>query len=116
MTSEELKEIEERYNVSRGFFQIAMKDIVGMGITSHKDVPRLLAYIKELESQIPRWIPVKERLPEESGYYLCWDIGAIESAIPYAESYYFDKERRGFEPDADLCITHWQPLPKGPEE
>ena len=79
-------------------------------------IPSLLAYIKELESQIPRWIPVKERLPEESGYYLCWDIGAIESAIPYAESYYFDKERRGFEPDADLCITHWQPLPKGPEE
>ena len=35
MTPEELKEIEERYNVSRGFFQIAMKDIVGMGITSH---------------------------------------------------------------------------------
>ena len=76
----------------------------------------LLSHIKELESQIPRWIPVEERMPEESGYYLCWDIGAIESAIPYAESYYFDKERRGFEPDADLCITHWQPLPKGPEE
>ena len=52
MTSEELKEIEERYNVSRGFFQIAVKDVFGMGITSHKDVPRLLAYIKELEHEI----------------------------------------------------------------
>ena len=52
MTPEELKEIEERYNVSRGFFQIAVKDIMGMGITSHKDVPRLLAYIKELEHEI----------------------------------------------------------------
>ena len=52
MTPEELKEIEERYQGSRGFFQIAMKDILGMGITAHKDVPRLLAYIKELEHEI----------------------------------------------------------------
>ena len=102
MTSEELETI---------------KIAIDNGLEINDEAIRLLlSHIKELESQIPRWIPVEERMPEESGYYLCWDIGAIESAIPYAESYYFDKERRGFEPDADLCITHWQPLPKGPEE
>ena len=102
MTSEELETI---------------KIAIDNGLEINDEALRLLlSHIKELESQIPRWIPVEERMPEESGYYLCWDIGAIESAIPYAESYYFDKERRGFEPDADLCITHWQPLPKGPEE
>ena len=83
---------------------------------AQKDIPDLLTHIKELESRLPRWIPKKERLPEESGYYLCWNIGAIESMIPYADVYYFDKERQDFEPDADLCISHWQPLPKGPEE
>ena len=83
---------------------------------AREDIPKLLVHIKELESRLPRWIPKKERLPEESGYYLCWNIGAIESMIPYADVYYFDKERQDFEPDADLCISHWQPLPKGPEE
>lgn len=52
MTPEELKEIEERYNVSRDFFQIAIENLLGMGITPHKDIPRLLAYIKELEHEI----------------------------------------------------------------
>ena len=76
----------------------------------------LITYIEELESQIPLWIPVEERLPEESGYYLCWDIIACESAIPYVAVCCFRKERGSFDSCSDLCITHWQPLPKGPEE
>ena len=69
MTPEELKEIEERYNVSRGFFQIAVKDIMGMGITSHKDVPRLLAYIKELEHVIEMLSGVSDELSARWGTF-----------------------------------------------
>lgn len=29
-----------------------------------------LAYIRQLESQVPKRISVEERLPEKSGYYL----------------------------------------------
>ena len=79
------------------------------------DIPDLLAYIETLESE-NRWIPVEERLPEESGYYLCWDIIACESAIPYVAVCCLRKERGSFDSCSDLCITHWQPLPKGPEE
>ena len=115
MTPEELKEIEERYQGSRGFFQIAMKDILGMGITAHKDVPRLLAYIKELESQIPRWIPVEERWPEKDGIYLVFDPTIYEIDVLW-----FVLEMSGLPTSKTKeeweTVSHWQPLPKGPEE
>lgn len=133
MTKEELKAIEERCVELRKGGLIDTEMVIQLSRLIG-DVGGLLDYIKDLEraheilsdgydqmkahleSKIPRWIPATERLPEESGYYLCWNIGAIESMIPYADVYYFDKERQDFEPDADLCISHWQPLPKGPEE
>ena len=111
MTSEELKEIEERYKVSRGFFQIAMKDIVGMGITSHKDVPRLLAYIKELESQIPRWIPVEERLPEEKAIVTaCIKNRRVFPDVFYIEGCWYSAK------GIVEGVTHWMPLPTKPED
>lgn len=142
MTPEELKEIEERCNKAtpnptltrydhgggRSYVSLPsggvdlVADYYGEGpdrefyYHSREDIPKLLAHIKELESQITRWIPVEERLPEESGYYLCWDIIACESAIPYVAVCCFRKERGSFDSCSDLCITHWQPLPKGPEE
>ena len=115
MTPEELKEIEERYN-SLVNNEAVKENLLREMCIAIVDTGKLLAYIKELESQITRWIPVEERLPEESGYYLCWDIIACESAIPYVAVCCFRKERGSFDSCSDLCITHWQPLPKGPEE
>ena len=145
MTKEELKEIEERCNkatpgpwktlppdsvnpywyITRRqgedeVFYIACffngKEDAEFVINSREDIPKLMSYIKDLESQIPRWIPVEERLPKNSGYYLCWDIGIMESDSAYSFTYYFDKNLKEFAKGADVLITHWMPLPKGPEE
>ena len=70
MTPEELKEIEERYNVSHDFFQIAVKDVFGMGITPHKDIPRLLAYIKELEHEIEMLYASPDETSSHCGTFL----------------------------------------------
>ncbi len=62
MTSEELKEIEDKYrNIWRSGDE-GMDLIVELGVFG---VGKLLAHIKELESKIPKWIPITVALPDE---------------------------------------------------
>lgn len=60
----------------------------------------------------PKWISVKERLPEDSGRYLVCLGG--ESV----QLYYFTPERGFYHTyhSSDMPCTHWQPLPAAPEE
>ena len=64
MTPEELKEIQERhsYLLKGGPIDMGMVIELARGIL---DVGKLLAYIKELESQIPRWTPITVAVPDE---------------------------------------------------
>ena len=110
MTPEELKVIEERYNylvnnekVKDNFLREMCRAIVDTG--------KLLAYLKELESQTPRWIPVEERLPEETVVVIVCskNLGVIPGAFHKDGRWYWDL---GIMKD----VTHWQPFPKGPEE
>ena len=43
-------------------------------------------------------------------------VGIMESDSAYSFTYYFDKNLKEFATGADVLITHWMPLPKGPEE
>ena len=68
MTPEELKDIEDRINKTsweftvNGLFNKADCDFVMYG---KRDLQKLLDYIKELESQIPRWTPITVAVPDE---------------------------------------------------
>ena len=117
MTSEELKEIEERARKASSTFALDfMKredfDYMNRG---RSDVYKLLNYIKELESQIPRWIPVEERWPEKDGIYLVFDPTIYEIDVLW-----FALEMSGLPTSKTKeeweTVSHWQPLPKGPEE
>ena len=73
MTPEELKEIEDRARKASPTFALDFmkrEDFEYMN-RGRSDVYKLLDYIKELESQLPRWIPVEEGLPEEG----IWCLG-----------------------------------------
>ncbi len=75
------------------------------------DVPALLDHIKELESQLPRWIPVKERLPENWVGVIVYgkEIGVLNNG--------WTVDGKWFDQTTILDdITHWMPLPEGPEE
>ena len=79
MTSEELKEIEERARKASSTFALDfMKredfDYMNRG---RSDVYKLLNYIKELESQIPRWIPITVAIPDEYEIVLFKKVEAI---------------------------------------
>ena len=91
MTSEELEEIEERCNKAtpnptltrydhgggRSYVSLPsggvdlVADYYGEGpdrefyYHSREDIPKLLSYIKELESRLPRWISITVAVPEE---------------------------------------------------
>ena len=71
----------------------------------------LISHIKELESRIPRWIPVEERMPEGRAIVTaCIKNRRVFPDVFYTEGcWYSDK-------GIVKGITHWQPLPKGPEE
>lgn len=75
--------------------------------------------IEKLRAQLPRWIPVTERLPEDRsdvlvvaywherwGVYMGWC--APERA---AWSVHI-----GIGDRSDIAVTHWMPLPEPPEE
>ena len=76
-----------------------------------------LALIQQLEAQVPKWISVKERLPEKSGYYLCWmPKYEIMEKLSYSAKHMafnaFDTENI---PESALTVTHWMPLPGEPK-
>ena len=77
---------------------------------AREDIPKLLSYIKELKSQIPRWIPVEEKLPENWVGVVVYgkEIGVLNNG--------WTVDGKWFDQTTILDdITHWMPLPKGPE-
>lgn len=71
-------------------------------------------YIEALEAAQPRWISVKERLPEENKVVLTW---AVQKAGSYRdENVALDYHERGRWRLARIQPTHWLPLPPAPEE
>ena len=86
---------------------------------------------EKLKAEVPRWIPVEERLPEEQGQYivfvdgevttdmycvcddierwLCYD-GSLNSL--YLDPYSSEPTREPPYPR----VTHWMPLPSPPKE
>lgn len=75
-----------------------------------------LEYINELEARAPRWISVKERLPEKGVEVLTRDIyGKIRNRSLHV----LRDGTNMFWPDRlfpGKHITHWMPLPEAPEE
>ena len=110
MTPEELKDIEERHSclLKGGPIDMGMVIELARGIG---DIGKILSHIKELESQIPRWIPVEERLPENWAGVIVYgeEIGVLNNG--------WTVDGKWFDQTTILDdITHWQPLPKEPEE
>lgn len=84
---------------------------------------------KDLCAYLPKWIPVKERLPEEDGDYLAYvcldDNEPFVSVLPFDANVpafgcweeYYSPETYGWA-GSDFFeikgVTHWMPLPEPP--
>ena len=58
------------------------------------------------------WIPVTERLPEHSGFYIIFQVGGSYGQLSEIKIAYWDS--RNF--DGGMMTTHWMPLPQPPKE
>ena len=77
--------------------------------------------IEKLRGQVPRWIPVTERLPE-------YGVRVLATDMYEGDDYTGIWTREEYKDDADGCwhddhgwwhaiddVTHWMPLPKVPK-
>lgn len=69
-----------------------------------------LAYIQQLEAQVPRWISVEERLPEDNKtvFVVCKDGFTTMMLFRDGDWCWYG--------NTDDSITHWMPLPQPPKE
>ena len=77
---------------------------------------------RRLEQELPRWIPVTERLPsEELCFYLCYtDNGVIVECLwtnnKYGLGPFSKWGWRLMDVPQYQRVTHWMPLPERPKE
>ena len=81
----------------------------------HEDASAML---EQLAAQVPKWISVEERLPEYTGYFLCYvERYDVIDVIHYsARNKAFNAWDENFSPDCVIAVTHWMPLPEPPKE
>lgn len=96
--------------------------------------------IGKLKSQMPKWISVNERQPEESGGYIAYihEPTMIQKSewekqydLSYVTELYFDKGKAlwsdgidesynavlsAVDTDNEFHVTHWMPLPEKPND
>lgn len=58
---------------------------------------------------VQKWVPVTERLPEESRYYLCYWDGHTRLCKYWRQYKRFEFNGR------EAKVTHWMPLPEPPK-
>lgn len=82
-----------------------------MGYRAKRLIADTLAYIQYLEAVQPKWISVKERLPEKPGTYGAFALG-LHLVLEFDENEdWWDEECNHY----NGSITHWVPLPEPPE-
>ena len=83
------------------------------------NIAALQKEIENLRRQVPRWIPVMERRPEQDGKYLCvysfrtMDDSPARMSFPSVLDYYATDPVPHFQHEGvnEMHVTHWMPLP-----
>ena len=84
--------------------------------TKEDMVDRIMEFIATDNNVGHKWIPVTERLPEESGDYLVITDGGFIERLSYSERHNaFNTDDRLVYAACAIPCTHWMPLPEPPK-
>ena len=114
----------EDYPVVASFAAIIEKKYLREAATA---LEQLQAENARLKSEVPRWIPVEERLPVVQGEYI---VTACDEGCPYGEGIWYSTvvvvadyykgcwtwDDYRCEHDISDIVTDWMPLPAAPKE
>ena len=96
-----------------------MREAAGRIANQRTHIAALQQEIEKLRRQVPRWIPVEERLPEDRSDVLVvaywherWGVYMGWCAPERAEW----SVHIGIGDRNDVAVTYWMPLPEPPEE
>ena len=93
-----------------------IKRIVRELAAAPHDTPALNS-VQSVDSVADRWIPVSERMPEDSGRYWCY----VEEQNDLGKSHYqwncsWNGDRWWVESEGGGIVTHWMQVPAAPQE
>jgi len=98
-------------------------DLIDAVEKNHVIMADAIAYIQQLETKVPKWISVEDRLPEAKLAVLAYGRRHIRKTeiteLPAQHVAYTRGEDEGwFTWDCGdyVYVSHWMPLPEPPEE
>ena len=68
--------------------------------------------IERLQAKVPRWIPVTERQPPDSGDVIIYTVSDVVGVGCYLLNRWVQWYSGG---GIGVSVTHWMPLPKAPD-
>ena len=107
-THEEIKKGLECCSSRQGFEACFDCPYCHAGCDDDKNLKDALAYIQQLEAQVPKWISGTERLPDKDERVLFF-AKEPRLTIDTAYGWWVNTTNR-------YKITHWMPLPEPPKE
>lgn len=110
--------------IKKGLEYLSITDVAQKVETAKRGLPYAyaediasdaLAYIRQLEAQVPKWISVKDRLPEDGQKVLvCGTRKGMQVGTFRGLVHPFDAMCWWWKKDTRLDVTHWTPLPEPP--
>lgn len=103
-----------QYRVCQGYGNKEL--ICKRGSCAYCGIMEVMSDIESIDAAdvqpVNQWISVRDRLPDEDGWYLVYKHNRVRVAEWCKDCWYNESDL----PIDDCAITHWQPLPEPPKE
>ena len=118
----EIEKLIEKLRTESLYKDKATLEIMDLCMDAALALEQLRDESERLKAQVPRWIPVEERLPkpefkdQQRGFYLVTLSNGVVKELMYEFRHYDNMMFDVGWHDTAFPVTHWMPLPAAPKE